>query len=109
MAETSAPGDTLQDIVGFKHPLPHLAKSLKEQRNTKIVAFGSSSTAGTRLVVPYPAWLELMLRDEFGIQMINEFDRSLDDIEVPKGYRIERAGIKPDMGLLGDFESSHCW
>jgi acyl-CoA thioesterase-1 len=75
MAETSAPGDTLQDIVGFKHPLPHLAKSLKEQRNTKIMAFGSSSTAGTRLVVPYPAWLELMLRDEFGIQMINEFDK----------------------------------
>lgn len=70
MAETSAPGDTLQEIVGFKHPLPHLVRSL-QQRNTKIVAFGSSSTAGARLVVPYPAWLELMLRDEFGYQEID--------------------------------------
>ena len=76
MAETSPPGDTLQDIVGFKYPLPNLARSLK-QRNTKIVAFGSSSTAGTRLVVPYPAWLELMLRNEFGTQMTSEFGKRM--------------------------------
>ena len=93
MAETSAPGDTLQDIVGFKHPLPHLAKSLKEQRNTKIVAFGSSSTAGTRLVVPYPAWLELMLRDEFGIQMINEFDKRMINV-VNRGVGGEEASTE---------------
>jgi acyl-CoA thioesterase-1 len=90
MAETSAPGDTLQDLVGFKHPLPHLAKSLKAQRNTKIVAFGSSSTAGTRLVVPYPAWLELMLRDEFGIQMIDELDKRMINV-INRGVGGEEA------------------
>src|SRR5258707_5657238 len=76
MAETSAPGDTLQDIVGFRHPLPHLANSLK-QRNTKIVAFGSSSTSGMLSVVPYPARLELMLRNEFGVEAIDGFGQRM--------------------------------
>ena len=76
MAETPAPGDTLQDIVGFKYPLPNLARSLK-QRNTKIVAFGSSSTAGKGLVVPYPAWLELMLRNEFGTEKTPQFGKRM--------------------------------
>lgn len=69
MAETSAPGDILK-LIAFKHPLPNLAWSLK-QRNTKIVALGSSSTAGRSPVVPYPAYLELMLRQAFGTQMID--------------------------------------
>ena len=34
------------DPFNFGHPLEHLTKSLNTQRNTKIVAFGSSSTAG---------------------------------------------------------------
>jgi acyl-CoA thioesterase-1 len=92
MAETSTPGDTLQDIVGFKRPLPNLARSL-QHRNTKIVAFGSSSTAGTRLVVPYPAWLELMLRDEFGIQMINEFDKRMINV-INRGVGGEEASTE---------------
>jgi hypothetical protein len=66
MAETSAPGDTPVD-AGFD--LPNLAASLK-QRNTKIVAFGSSSTAGMLQVVPYPARLELLLRRAYGFQDI---------------------------------------
>jgi acyl-CoA thioesterase I len=76
MAETSTLGDTLQDIVGFKHPLPNLAQSLK-QRNTKIVAFGSSSTSGMLQVVPYPARLELMLRNEFGVQFMDGFGKRM--------------------------------
>jgi hypothetical protein len=77
MAETSPPDDTLlQDIVGFKHPLPNLARSLK-QRNTKIVAFGSSSTAGRSPVVPFPAYLELMLRSAFDNRMINVINRGI--------------------------------
>ena len=71
MAETPPHGDTL---------FPNLARSLKQQRNTKIIAFGSSSTAGARLVVPYPAWLELLLRGEFGgngSRMINVINRGI--------------------------------
>ena len=89
MAETSTRGDTLQDIVGFKYPLPNLARSLK-RRNTKIVAFGSSSTAGTRQVVPFPAYLELMLRDEFGIQVINGFGKLMINV-INRGVGGEEA------------------
>jgi acyl-CoA thioesterase-1 len=84
MAETSAPGDTPQVFVDFKRPLSNLARSLK-QRNTKIIAFGSSSTSGMLSVVPYPARLELMLRNEygtdgslpFGKRMINVINRGV--------------------------------
>jgi acyl-CoA thioesterase I len=92
MAETSAPGDTLQDIVGFKHPLPHLANSLK-QRNSKIVAFGSSSTSGMLSVVPYPARLELMLRNEFGIQMIDGFGKRMINV-INRGVGGEEASTE---------------
>lgn len=89
MAETSAPGDTLEDIVGFKHPLPNLARSLK-QRNTKIVAFGSSSTSGMLQVVPYPARLELMLRNEFGVQFMDGFGKRMINV-INRGVGGEEA------------------
>ena len=89
MAETSTPGDTLQDIVGFKHPLPNLARSLK-LRNTKIVAFGSSSTSGMLQVVPYPARLELMLRNEFGIQFTDGFGKRMINV-INRGVGGEEA------------------
>jgi acyl-CoA thioesterase-1 len=65
MAEIQRHCDTHQDIVGFKYPFPHLTRSLKLQRKIKIVAIGSSSTAGEGDVVPYPARLELLLRAAF--------------------------------------------
>jgi lysophospholipase L1-like esterase len=89
MAETSLDGDTLQGIVGFRHPLPNLVWSLK-QRNTKIVAFGSSSTAGRPPVLPFPAWLELMLRDEFGKQMVNPFGKRMINV-INRGVGGEEA------------------
>ena len=89
MAETSTLGDTLQDIVGFKHPLPHLARSLK-QRNTKIVAFGSSSTSGMLQVVPYPARLELMLRNEFVVQFMDGFGKRMINV-INRGVGGEEA------------------
>jgi lysophospholipase L1-like esterase len=91
MAEASPPGDTLQDqdIVGFEHELPNLAWSLK-QRNTKIVAFGSSSTAGARQVVPYPAYLELMLRNEFGTELTSEFGKRMINV-INRGVGGEEA------------------
>src|SRR5438876_173209 len=72
------------DQFNFRFPLKHLTESLNTRRNTRIVAFGSSSTAGARQVVPYPAYLELMLRGEFGFQdtkfgkrMINVINRGI--------------------------------
>jgi acyl-CoA thioesterase-1 len=89
MAETSAPGDTPQDFVGFKRPLPNLARSLK-QRNTKIVAFGSSSTSGMLSVVPYPARLELMLRNEYGTDGSNPFGKRMINV-INRGVGGEEA------------------
>jgi acyl-CoA thioesterase I len=89
MAETSAPGDTVQDIAAFRHPLPNLARSLK-QRNTKIVAFGSSSTSGMLQVVPYPARLELMLRNEYGTDGSNPFGKRMINV-INRGVGGEEA------------------
>ena len=94
MAETSSHGDTLQDIVGFKHPLRNLARSLK-QRNTKIVAFGSSSTSGRLPIVPFPAYLELMLRGAFGIQMIGGFGKRMIYV-INRGVGGEEASTEID-------------
>ena len=41
------------DLFNFRYPLKHLTKSLNTQRNTKIVAFGSSSTAGKARSCPF--------------------------------------------------------
>lgn len=94
MAETSAPGDTSQDFIGFKHPLPNLARSLK-QRNTKIVAFGSSSTSGMLQVVPYPARLELMLRNEYGTDGSNPFGKRMINV-INRGVGGEEATTEMD-------------
>jgi hypothetical protein len=52
------------DLVTLKYPLQHFQNSLKRQRKTRIVAIGSSSTAGTNDVLPYPGRLEFMLRQQ---------------------------------------------
>jgi hypothetical protein len=53
------------ELVSFRYPLPHLAAALKGQPAVKIVAIGSSSTAGRPDVLPYPCRLELNLRKQF--------------------------------------------
>jgi acyl-CoA thioesterase-1 len=83
MAETSAHCDTHQDLTGFKYPFPHLMRSLKTQRATKIVAIGSSSTAGEGDLVPFPARLELLLRKKFRDRMIDVLNRGLSGQEAP--------------------------
>ena len=68
MPDAPRPCDPHLNLIGFKYPLPHLMQSLKRQRKTKIVAIGSSSTAGERSptgeikIAPFPPRLELALR-----------------------------------------------
>jgi hypothetical protein len=59
------PCDIPLDLVRFKHPLPNLAQGLKSGRKIKIVAIGSSSTAGEGGIPPYPCRLEVALRDRY--------------------------------------------
>jgi hypothetical protein len=58
--------DTPSEFVKFKYPLPHLLKALSGDEPVRIVAMGSSSTAGREDVVPYPHRLEMYLRAGYG-------------------------------------------
>ena len=52
--------------IKFAHPLKNLAQQLAGLRPVKIVAIGSSSTAGRAPVMPYPSRLEVLLRRDTG-------------------------------------------
>jgi acyl-CoA thioesterase-1 len=83
MAKTPAQCHTHPDLTGFKYPFPHLMRSLKLQRRTRIVAIGSSSTAGEGDLVPFPARLELLLRKKYRDSMIDVLNRGLSGQEAP--------------------------
>ena len=103
MAEIQPHCDTHQDIVGFKYPFPHLTRSLKLQRKIKIVAIGSSSTAGEGDVVPYPARLELLLRAGFHDRMIDVLNRGMSGQEAPS----ELSRFEPDV--IGEAPALVIW
>lgn len=79
------------ELVSFKFPLEHFAESLRQGRRTKIVAIGSSSTAGEPTapdwqvkIVPYPARLELKLRKRYPGRMIDVMNRGVSGQEAPE-------------------------
>ena len=65
MPDTPPNGDIPAELIGFKHPLPHLTHALQGSGPVRIVAMGSSSTSGRAEVVPYPHRLEMYLRAEY--------------------------------------------
>src|SRR6266702_3498431 len=74
MVDDLALADLPDEVIGFKYPLPCLARAIRDGGPIKIVAIGSSSTAGRADVVPYPHWLEMYLRvatDNWRIDVIN--------------------------------------
>ena len=77
MPDLPRPCDTHPDLVAFRHPLPHLMEGLKRQRKIKIVAIGSSSTAGADNIIPYPPRLELALRNRFYGRMVDVLNRGV--------------------------------
>jgi len=88
MNDVSRPGDTHPDLVSFKYPLPHLTAALRFQQKVRIVAIGSSSTAGVAPVLPYPPRLEMLLRQkfpnqQFPNQMIDVINRGISGQEAP--------------------------
>ena len=103
MSDAPRPCDTHLDLVGFKYPLPHLTQSLKRQRKTRIVAIGSSSTAGEGKIVPYPCRLELALRDRFHGRMIDVLNRGIGGQEAPD----ELSRFEPDV--IGEAPALIIW
>jgi acyl-CoA thioesterase I len=84
MACQSPDCKTHQEIVGFKYPLPHFRAALKSRRKVKVVAIGSSSTAGADKVLPFPPRLEMLLRDHFKGSMIDVVNRGIGGQEAPE-------------------------
>ena len=85
--------DAHLDLFNFSYPLPHLADSLKQQRKIRIVAIGSSSTAGEGDVVPYPLRLQMLLRGRFHDRMIDVLNRGIGGQEAPS----ELSRFEPDV------------
>jgi acyl-CoA thioesterase-1 len=101
MTNTPAQCHTHPELTGFKYPLPHLMRSLKFQRRTRIVAIGSSSTAGEDKVVPFPPRLELLLRKKYRDSMIDVLNRGLGGQEAPSELsRFESDVIGEDPALV---------
>jgi acyl-CoA thioesterase I len=84
MSDPSRPCDPHPDLVGFKFPLRHLKEALKRKRKVKIVAIGSSSTAGADGILPYPPRLEMLLREVFYGRMIDILNRGIGGQEAPE-------------------------
>ena len=84
MPDATLPGDAPRDQIDFKYPLPHFAESLKHGRKTRIVAIGSSSTAGADGLLPFPPRLEMLLRDKFYGRMIDVINRGIGGQEAPE-------------------------
>jgi hypothetical protein len=84
MSDPSRPCDPHPDLVGFEFPLPHLQEALKRKRKVKIVAIGSSSTAGADGILPYPPRLEMLLREVFYGRMIDILNRGIGGQEAPE-------------------------
>ena len=86
MTDAPRPCNPHLDLVGFKHPLPRLTESLKQQRKIKIVAIGSSSTAGEGDIIPFPFRLELALRKQYPGRMIDVVNRGIGGQEAPEEF-----------------------
>lgn len=79
MPDTLPPCDIPEELIRLKQPLPHLVQALRYQSRIKIVAIGSSSTAGEGDIVPFPHRLELALRKRFPDRMIDVVNRGIGD------------------------------
>ena len=65
MTDLPPPTDVPAAFVTLRHSFPHLAGALQGKAPVRIVAIGSSSTAGRGDVVPYPHRLEMYLRAHY--------------------------------------------
>ena len=84
MTNASPPCNPHADLVALDYPLTNLHESLTRQRAVKIVAIGSSSTAGEGGIVPFPARLELALRNRYPGHVIDVLNKGVGGQEAPE-------------------------
>jgi lysophospholipase L1-like esterase len=86
--------------IAFKLGLLNFAKCVESLGPAKIVALGSSTTAGEGDIVAYPYRLEALLRQKYPDLMIDVLNRGIGGQEAPKEFeRLERDVIaeQPDL------------
>jgi acyl-CoA thioesterase-1 len=83
MPDVPRPCIAHSELVRFRYPLPNLARAVRSQRKIRIVAIGSSSTAGEGDIVPYPSRLQMALRKQFPDRMIDVLNRGIGGQEAP--------------------------
>jgi len=81
------------DDFKFQFPLPHFKEAVKQRRKIKVVALGSSSTAGADGVIPFPPRLEMLLRQHYFGRMIDVINRGIGGQEAPE----EMSRIEADV------------
>jgi hypothetical protein len=107
MSETAPVVDIPGEFVSLQYPLPHLAKALVGEAPVRIVAMGSSSTAGRADVVPYPHRLEMYLRARFGdeqfpnlrIDVLNRGRGGEEAIEELRRFSADIFAEKPSLAI----------
>jgi hypothetical protein len=107
-AMTHAPPtiDIPDNLVTLKEKLPHFFKALHDASSVRIVAIGSSSTAGREDVVPYPARLEMYLRwqyqarfPELRLDVLNRGKGGEEAIEELKRFKTDILDLKPVLAI----------
>jgi hypothetical protein len=86
----------------FAHGLPNLAKRLADGGPVKIVAIGSSSTAGEGEIVPYPYWLQKFMRkNKYKDRIVDVLNRGIGGQEAPAELdRVKRDVIDENPALV---------
>lgn len=84
MVDDFALADLPEGVIGFKYPFCRLAAAFRREGPVRIVAMGSSSTAGRADVLPYPYWLEMYLRRDTGNARIDVLNRGKGGEEANK-------------------------
>ena len=87
--------------IAFEYPLSNFAECLKSLGPAKIVALGSSTTAGEGDIVAYPYRLEALLRLQYPDLMIDVLNRGIGGQEAPKELaRLDRDVIAEQPNLV---------
>jgi hypothetical protein len=87
MPDPPPPCEIPADLIRFDRPLFHLAKQLEGAGPVKIVAIGSSSTAGEGAIPPYPGRLETALRFRFPGRTIDVINKGQGGQEAPEEFK----------------------
>jgi GDSL-like Lipase/Acylhydrolase family len=83
----------------LQYPLPHFAERLASKAAVKIVAIGSSSTAGEGGIAPYPERLQEMLRQMYPNSDINVINKGVSGQEAPDELQRMQAVIDEKPAL----------